>query len=166
MGAWKRLVGRLGLVLVVFASGYLGARLGMVTAPVAQASHNFPDVSDGYFAHAFVDFLVNNGITSGCQLAPPLFCPAQPVTRGEMVVFLKRLADLTCMRREGNDVIFEGCNVHIRSGAGYTGAPVNGLGNLVVGYNEAFPDDDRTGSHNLVVGAFHSYSSSGGLVAG
>jgi hypothetical protein len=69
---------------VVFASGYLGARLGLLHAPVAQASHNFPDVSDGYFAHDFVDFLVSNGITSGCQLAPPLFCPEQPVTRGQM----------------------------------------------------------------------------------
>jgi predicted nucleic acid-binding protein len=94
MGAWRQLVGRLLLVLVVFTSGYLGARLGMVSAPVAQASHNFPDVSDGYFAHDFVDFLVNNGITSGCQLAPPLFCPEQPVTRGQMAVFLKKLADV------------------------------------------------------------------------
>jgi hypothetical protein len=72
--------------------------------------------------HRPVDFLVDNGITAGCQLAPPLYCGAQPVTRGEMAVFLKKLADLFCMRREGNDVIFEGCNVHVRSGAGATDA--------------------------------------------
>jgi hypothetical protein len=170
MGTWRRLGGRLALVLVVFASGYLGARLGMVSAPVAQASHNFPDVPDGYFAHDFVDFLVNNAITSGCQLAPPLFCPEQPVTRGQMSVFLKKLADLSCLRREGTEVIFEGCNVHIRSGAGATDAPVNGLGNLIVGYNEPSlspdPPDNRTGSHNLVVGRFHTYAGYGGFVAG
>jgi hypothetical protein len=164
--AWRRLGGRLVLVLVVFASGYLGARLGLLHAPVAKASHNFPEVSDGAFYHDFVDFLVDNGIPAGCQLAPPLYCGAQPVTRGQMAVFLKKLADLSCLRREGTEVIFEGCNVHIRSGAGATDAPVNGLGNLIVGYHEAFPDDDRTGSDNLVVGPFHSHASYGGLVAG
>jgi hypothetical protein len=133
MGAWKQLVGRLVLVLVVFASGYLGTRVGMVSAPVAQASHNFGDVPDGVFYHAFVQFLVDNGITSGC--APGQFCGDDPVTRGQMAVFLKKLADLFCMRREGNGVIFEGCNVHVRSGAGAT-ETVNGLGNLIVGYNE------------------------------
>src|SRR5262249_37844100 len=121
----------------------------------------------GAFYHDYVDFLVKNGITSGCQATPPLYCPDQPVTRGQMAVFLKKLFDLTCMRREGNDVIFEGCNVHIRSGAGATDAPVNRLGNLIVGYNEVGqPFEIRTGSHNLVVGPFHTYSSHGGFVAG
>ena len=34
-----------------------------------------------------------------------------------------------------------------------------GLGNLVIGYNEDSGDDDRSGSHNLIVGGYHSYSS-------
>src|SRR5262249_20239342 len=46
----------------------------------------------------------------------------------------------------------------------------NGLGNLIVGYNESrvFPGgrDDRTGSHNVVVGGFNNFSSFGGLVVG
>jgi GAF domain-containing protein len=198
----RRLGSRLVLVLVVFASGYLGARLSLLHAPAAQASHNFGDVPDSAFYHDYVDFLVNNGITSGCSVTPPLYCGEAPVTRGEMAVFLKKLADLVdqrvtatlagnttalqaqitalenelavaqgtiaCLRREGNDVIFEGCNVHVRSGAGATNAPVNGLGNLIVGYNEIDPrfPEDRTGSHNLVVGPEHTYSSHGGLVAG
>jgi hypothetical protein len=83
-----------------------------------------------------------------------------------MAVFLQRLAVLSCLRRDGNDVIFEGCNIHIRSGAGATDAAVNGLGNLILGYNEAAPGDLRTGSHNLVIGRDHSYSSFGGIVAG
>jgi hypothetical protein len=46
---------------------------------------------------------------------------------------------------------------------------LTGLGNLIIGYNEP-PDDfdteDREGSHNLVIGPRHRFSSWGGLVAG
>ena len=79
-----------------------------------------------------------------------------------------------------DDVIFRGCNVHIQNG--HTSAKTtttNGVGNLIIGCNE---DDDldgesyddhprgrpaaRSGSHNLVLGTEHSYSSYGGLVVG
>jgi len=81
--------------------------------------------------------------------------------------------------------IFEGVNVHVRSGSRTTrdacdsldpGWPncesLTGLGNLIIGYNEQalvgppLPREVRTGSHNLVVGVHHSYSSFGGFVAG
>jgi len=44
----------------------------------------------------------------------------------------------------------------------------NGAGNLIVGYNEPGngSGDERTGSHNLVVGANHSYLSHGGVLLG
>lgn len=75
---------------------------------------------------------------------------------------------------------FNGVNVQIINGLGATsvdpGNPesdpgaTNGLGNLIVGYNEIRPGDDplvvRTGSHNLIVGVWHRYMSYGGLVAG
>ncbi len=35
----------------------------------------------------------------------------------------------------GPHVIFAGVNVHIQSGGGATDGPLNGLGNLIVGYN-------------------------------
>jgi len=73
----------------------------------------------------------------------------------------------------GPHVIFEGANVHVRSGSGATddGGTLTGLGNLVVGYDEApriprLPSPNRSGSHNLIVGSGHEYTSSGGLVAG
>jgi len=85
----------------------------------------------------------------------------------------------------GPHLIIEGVNVHVRSGSGVTDdgcstwAPnfpncesLTGLGNLIVGYNGRrnsganFPREIRTGSHNLVVGDFHTYSSFGGFVAG
>lgn len=36
----------------------------------------------------WVEALVAAGITSGCSTSPPLFCPTQAVTRGQMAVFL------------------------------------------------------------------------------
>ncbi len=83
----------------------------------------------------------------------------------------------------GPHIIFEGANVHVRSGSGATddgwnysdptASVLTGLGNLVVGYNEdnASEDewpkvDDRTGSHNLIVGVDHTYSRFGGFIAG
>ena len=64
-----------------------------------------------------------------------------------------------------SNVYFAGFNVHVRSGAGATSGAINGLGNLIVGYDES-SGDDKTGSHNLVVGPNHAYSSYGGFVAG
>lgn len=79
---------------------------------------------------------------------------------------------------KGPHIIFEGVNVHVRSGAGEqwhgeydgdsSGHP-NGLGNLIVGYNELSVSDAPTvrgGSHCLVVGPGHSYTCNWGLVAG
>lgn len=44
----------------------------------------------------------------------------------------------------------------------------NGLGNLIVGYNELGNPtlDDRTGSHNVIVGKSNTYTSYGSLVTG
>jgi len=75
--------------------------------------------------------------------------------------------------------IIEGANVHVWSGLGSTyprACPTgqtdcvssNGLGNLIVGYNEVPPSEPpvRFGMHNLVVGPEHIYFGSGGFVAG
>ncbi len=62
-------------------------------------------------------------------------------------------------------IIIDGANLQVRSGVGSTSGAVNGLGNLIVGYNE-LSSDTRTGSHNLVVGPYHSYSSYGGILGG
>lgn len=65
---------------------------------------------------------------------------------------------------EGTELYVRGCNLHVENGAGST-YTTNGLGNVVLGYG-ADSADTRTGSHNLVVGDFHSYTASGNLVAG
>lgn len=63
--------------------------------------------------------------------------------------------------------MFTGTNVHVRNGNGTTNS-ANALGNLIVGYNEsnAAHGQDRTGSHNIVVGRLHDFTSFAGLIAG
>lgn len=70
---------------------------------------------------------------------------------------------------EGPHIIIRGANVHVRSGSGATDdhGHLRGLGNLIVGYNEAETAGvGRRGSHNLVVGPGHGYASYGGFLAG
>jgi len=67
----------------------------------------------------------------------------------------------------GTTVRFTGVNVQIVSGSGATDAPVNGTGNLIVGYNEARGGgNDRSGSHNVVVGTQNNFKRFGGIVVG
>lgn len=68
---------------------------------------------------------------------------------------------------DGHDTLrFAGMNLQLVNDEGFT-ASTNGLGNLIIGYNDAgFRGPDRGGSHNLVIGDLHSFASSGGLVAG
>jgi hypothetical protein len=67
----------------------------------------------------------------------------------------------------GDDFVFTDVNVHVRNGSGATFGSANGRGNLIVGYNELRGGgNDKSGSHNLVIGPYHNYSSYGGLVAG
>jgi hypothetical protein len=79
-------------------------------------------------------------------------------------------------------VRFSGINVQIVNGTGSTDGAVNGLGNLVIGYQEVrntvpgpgcdnssmpdFCENDRTGSHNLAIGKWHNYRQNAGLLAG
>ena len=68
-----------------------------------------------------------------------------------------------------NEVVITKANLRIVNGLGETGT-TNGLGNLIVGYNElrSFPENPsvHTGSHNVVVGRRNNFSSFGGLVVG
>lgn len=62
---------------------------------------------------------------------------------------------------------FTGVNVQIRSGASST--TPNGKGNLIIGqnrFNEELGEPAREGSHNLVVGDFHSYNGTNNFLSG
>ena len=104
--------------------------------------------------------------------------------REEMATLRDTLVPMTTYMKSATDaqgipeVVITGANLRIVNGLGSTGCtddegePIpncpNGLGNLIVGYNEERPFElnTRTGSHNVVVGMQHNFSSFGGLVAG
>jgi hypothetical protein len=85
---------------------------------------------------------------------------------------------------EGNEMYITRANLNIRNGSGSTSGDTenpyanepNGLGNLIIGYNEnglsscagclPHPKKDRYGSHNLVLGVDNGYTSIGGIVVG
>ena len=62
---------------------------------------------------------------------------------------------------------FSGVNGQVVNGLNITHS-INGLGNLIVGYNGENPyaPNNRSGSHNLVVGDEHTYTRFGGFAAG
>ena len=111
-------------------------------------------------------------------------------TDESILVQLKRLRDLKLdglreqvdglsnrlagVSRDGDTLRFDAMNVQITSGSGATDGKVNGLGNLIIGYNESItpfmdedkPAGDKSGSHNLIVGRGHNYSGYGGAAVG
>jgi hypothetical protein len=66
-----------------------------------------------------------------------------------------------------NELVITGANLRLLNGLGST-ETTNGLGNLLVGYPEPRDSGEtqQTGSHNVVVGKQHQFSSFGGLVVG
>jgi len=81
---------------------------------------------------------------------------------------LESLLAAVSLTESGKTLQISGVNVRIISGAGTTEATPNGYGNLIVGYSELRNNgtDTRTGSHNIVVGAEHNFSSYGCLIVG
>jgi trimeric autotransporter adhesin len=63
-------------------------------------------------------------------------------------------------------VAFSGVNVQIVSGSGSTSGPVNGEGNLIIGYAENANNFSQAGSHDLVVGKNNGWDSFGEIVGG
>ena len=50
----------------------------------------FSDVPDTHVFFSWIEALFRAGVTTGCAVSPPRYCPDLPVTRGEMAVFLLR----------------------------------------------------------------------------
>jgi hypothetical protein len=67
----------------------------------------------------------------------------------------------------GTDFAITGKNVFIQDGSGQSGFN-SSLGNLTIGYNELRRNggNNRSGTHNLIVGDQNNYTSFGGFVAG
>ncbi len=64
------------------------ARYGTTTAFDIPATPYFSDVSPSTFGYTWIQRMRFDNITTGCGIG--LFCPTNPVTRGQMAVFLMR----------------------------------------------------------------------------
>ena len=109
----------------------------------ALSGHNH---DDRYYSEAEVDALL--------------------ATLSDRIAALEALLGGVSRGETPDTLTFSGMNVQVVDGSGGTDGTVNGLGNLIVGYNENSYSATRTGSHNLVVGYDHEYTSYAGLVAG
>ena len=54
----------------------------------------FNDVPTGHPFFQYIEALSASGVTGGCNAAPPLYCPDNFVTRGQMAVFLAKALGL------------------------------------------------------------------------
>lgn len=121
-------------------------------------SHNH----NGKYADSNQSCLVGKVVT-GIDTNGKLICGDNPLEARLAALENK----LNGVNRSGNNLSFNGMNVRITSGSGATGGAINGLGNLIIGYNELRGgNDNRSGSHNLILGSYNNYRSYGGLVAG
>jgi hypothetical protein len=59
-------------------------------SPTPSPSGMFADVPPGHSFKAFIEEFYNDGITAGCTTSPLMYCPDNPVTRGQMAVFIAR----------------------------------------------------------------------------
>ena len=90
----------------------------------------------------------------------------QPAGMGERMAAVEKKLSAMKFDDAANEVVITGANLRIVNGLGNT-RTTNGLGNLIVGYNEPRASGNiETGSHNIIVGFQHSFTSFGGLVAG
>ncbi len=149
-------------------------------APVVH-THNFLDITG-----SISDGQIPNAITRDTELDAGLATKADVIHNHDDRYYTKAYVDaledsvnalmgrisaletlLANVTRFKDGLYFDSMNVYIRNGTGATDSKVNGLGNLIVGYNEERGSgDDRSGSHNIVVGSRQNYSYYGGLVAG
>ncbi len=70
----------------------IGYKLQVSPAP---GSPSFNDVPISHPFFQYIEALKASGITGGCQASPPLYCPDNPVTRGQMAVFLAKALGLS-----------------------------------------------------------------------
>jgi hypothetical protein len=105
--------------------------------------------------------LLSLALPSGKAAAP------QPGGMADRMATVEKKLTAMTFDDAANEVVITGANLRIVNGLGTT-ETTNGVGNLIVGYNEFDPliTNIRTGSHNVVVGRANNFSSFGGLAVG
>ena len=167
----------LNATLLFFVWRELSVAEGGVAEPCASDPTRFSIDANGDGSVDIADPVhVLNFLFAGQE--PPRVCLAQGDSglEAQVAELLGRVAVLeaktaplsvgTFPELEGQTLRISGVNLQIVDGSGATES-TSGSGNLIVGYNELRESaDERTGSHNVVVGSGHNYTRFGGLVAG
>jgi hypothetical protein len=105
-------------------------------------------------------------LLGGLLLSYPQFGQAQGGTVEQRLAVVEGKLARVFVVNGGNDLVLSGVNLNIINGLGDT-QTTNGLGNLIIGYNEArVSGNTRTGSHNLVLGQRNNFASFCGIVGG
>jgi len=140
------------------------ADLNAIEASVANIELDYLQVNDlsGYATETWVD---EQGYTTEDWVDGQGFVSAAGFDGVESSEMGDLLTLVPLLEVVGNDVVLSGANFRVESGAGAGMAP-NGLGNIVVGYDQDDGFDVKTGSHNIVVGDFHSYTGQASIVTG
>ena len=115
-------------------------------------------------------FRVTAAALAGCLLSQAL--PRTVSTSDALTLEQKQILSYMHLVQEHDGsgrklptIRIEGVNVQIVNGEGET-YQVNGLGNLIVGYQAPNGPSDRSGSHNVIVGDDTDYTSYAGLSTG
>jgi len=88
------------------AGSILAAAALVATAGVAHAAFGFDDVNEGDTHAPGIQWLVENGITTGCDADS--FCPSDSLTRAQMGTFLHRIS--------GNSIVAPSVNAKTLQG--------------------------------------------------
>jgi hypothetical protein len=88
-----RMVWVVALALVIAAFGLGGLDVAHAQGPYPCSGTVFDDVNAGTVGDVFcgyIEHLALLGVTGGCAVSPPLYCPLDPVTRDQVAVFVGR----------------------------------------------------------------------------
>ena len=69
-------------------AGFIERAVHGALVPPPVYTGQFDDVLLGSFNSDYIQGLLDDGITAGCGVEPPLYCPDVPVTRAQMAVFV------------------------------------------------------------------------------
>jgi len=104
-------------------------------------------------------------------LSPQITTTSESIITGEQREILSHMSIEYLDDGQGGTnktIRIAGVDLQVVNGLGETMSSSNGVGNLIVGYNElgAPLEDARRGSHNVIVGINNSYWSNGGAAIG
>lgn len=145
-----------------FDTGNLVDRVAQLEALVATLQAQLSAESNSRIdTDSILKTLITKGDASTLRNANAYTDSAMP----DVNDLVPNLGNYVSVDTSNNRITFTGANLQIVNGTRSTHTP-NALGNLIIGYDLLTDPLVKTGSHNLVIGDFHRYSSTGGLVVG